>query len=60
MVEEDFQSLAEILGKVILEDRPMEEEAARLRSRFLTLRFCLPEEEAEPLVRELLPAVLGV
>jgi aminomethyltransferase len=59
MQEEDFGELAEILADLILRRKPAGEAAARFRSRFQEMRYCLPEEKARPLIRELAEAVLA-
>jgi glycine/serine hydroxymethyltransferase len=58
MQEADFSELAGFLAQVILHDRDVSRAVSRFRSRFLAMHYCLPEEQAKPLVQELLGAVL--
>ena len=58
MKEGDFQEVAGLMADVILRGTPAKENASRLRSRFLRMQFCLPEEKARPMVQELLEAVI--
>jgi aminomethyltransferase len=57
MREEDFVHLAEVMGQVIMRDRPMAEEASQFRKKFTEMKYCLPEAEARSLVEELLEAI---
>jgi len=59
MKEKDFAELAGLMADCILKNRPVKEEVTRLRSRFLQMQYCLPEEKARPLIQELLGAVIG-
>jgi aminomethyltransferase len=58
MKETDFAELAEIMKDLILNRRPAGEAVSRFRSRFIGMRYCLPEEKAKPLIQELLGAML--
>ena len=58
MGEKDFGELAGLMADVILRARPVREEVAKFRSRFLEMKYCLPKEKAKPLVEELLGAVI--
>ena len=51
MKEGDFQEVAGVMADVILRGTPAKENASRLRSRFLRMQFCLPEEKARPMVQ---------
>ncbi len=57
MREEDFVRLAEVIGQVILKDRPMAKEVSQFRKKFTEMKYCLPEAEARSLVGELLEAI---
>jgi aminomethyltransferase len=57
MKEEDFGRLAEVMGQVILKDRPMTKEVSQFRKKFTEMKYCLPEAEARSLVEELLEAI---
>jgi aminomethyltransferase len=59
MKEEDFQELAGYIAESILKNRSVAEEVARFRSNFSQMQYCLPEEEARPLIQELLGIVIG-
>lgn len=58
MKEMDFAELAGIMAEVVLKNRPVKEEVARFRSRFLHMQYCLPEEEARPMIQGLLGTVI--
>jgi aminomethyltransferase len=58
MKEKDFEELAEIMKDLILKRRPAGEEVSRLRSRFTGMHYCLPEDKAKPLIRQLLDAII--
>lgn len=57
MKEEDFAEFAAVMAEVIRNGRDVGEEVSRFRSRFTKMEYCLPEEKARPLVRELLDAI---
>jgi aminomethyltransferase len=57
MKEEDFVHLAEVMGQVILKNRPMAKDVSQFRKRFTAMKYCLPEAEARSLVEELLEAI---
>ncbi|NWF56774.1 MAG: glycine cleavage system aminomethyltransferase GcvT [Syntrophaceae bacterium] len=59
MKEKDFAELAGIMADAILKNRAVKEEVSRFRSRFLQMQYCLPEENARPMIRELLSTVIG-
>ncbi len=59
MKEKDFAELAGIMAEIDPAHRPVKDEVTRLRSRSLQMQYCLPEEKARPLVRELLEVVMG-
>lgn len=58
MRESDFGELAEYIAQVILHDKDVSEKVSRFRGRFLDMHYCLPIEEARPLIERLLSAVL--
>jgi aminomethyltransferase len=59
MKENDFEELAEIMKDLILNRRPAGTEVARLRARFTRMHYCLPEEKAGPLLKDLLGTLWG-
>jgi aminomethyltransferase len=59
MKEKDFQELAAYIAESILKSRSVAEDVARFRSSFGQMQYCLPEEKARPLIRELLGLVVG-
>ena len=59
MKEKDFAELAGVMADIILRNRPAKDEVTRLRSRFLRMQYCQPEDKASPMVRQLLPGVKG-
>jgi aminomethyltransferase len=59
MKERNFQDLAGYLAESILKDRAVGEEVARFRFKFTQMQYCLGEEQARPLIQELLGVVTG-
>jgi aminomethyltransferase len=59
MKENDFGELAGAMADIILRRSQAREEITRLRSRFLQMQYCLPEEKARPLIQGLLGSVTG-
>ncbi len=57
MKEKDFEPLAEFMADVILRGRPVKEEVASYRQRFLDMQYCLPPAEAAPLGARLLGSI---
>jgi aminomethyltransferase len=58
MKEKDFAELAGLMADAILKNRLVKDEVSRLRSRFLQMQYCLPEEEARPMIQDLLGIVI--
>jgi aminomethyltransferase len=58
MKEKDFAELAGLMADAILKNRPVKDEVTRLRSRFLEMQYCLPEEEARPMIQDLLGTLI--
>jgi len=57
MKEEDFGELADHISLVILKGRSLAGEVPRFRKRFTEMKYCLPVEEATPLIRKLWEAL---
>jgi aminomethyltransferase len=57
MRERDFDELADYIGQVILKDRSLEREVSQLRKRFTEMKYCLPIDEASPLIQKMLEAL---
>jgi aminomethyltransferase len=57
MKEEDFGELADYISQVILQGRSLAGEVARYRKRFTEMKYCLPAEEAGPLIEKLWEAL---
>jgi aminomethyltransferase len=53
MKEDDFGELAELLSQVILQNRSVVREISTFRKKFTEMKYCLPLEEAAPLVKRL-------
>ncbi len=53
MKEEDFGELADAISQVILHHRSLAAEISQLRKRFTEMKYCLPVEEAAPLIQKL-------
>ncbi len=58
MREEDFAELAELMGQIILKDRPLAKEVSQLRKKFTEMKYCLPEEEAQSMVQALVGTIM--
>ena len=57
MKEEDFDELADYISQVILHGRSLAGEVSQFRKRFTEMKYCLPLEEAAPLIRKLWEAL---
>ena len=57
MREEDFGELADYISQVILHDRPLVGQVSQFRKRFTEMKYCLPSEEAAPLIQRLWEAL---
>lgn len=53
MKGEDFGELADYISQVILHDRSFAGRVSQFRERFTEMKYCLPAEEAAPLIRSL-------
>jgi glycine/serine hydroxymethyltransferase len=49
MIEKDFDELAGLMADVIVRGRKAKDAVSRYRRNFLTMKFCLPPEQALPL-----------
>ncbi len=58
MTEKDFATLAGYLADVVLRNKRAGEEIAAFRKSFMTMRFCLPCEEAVPLAARVFASAL--
>ena len=56
--ESDFGEVAELIAGVILHDRDLAQPVAGFREKFTRMQYCLPEEQAGPLARELVENLL--
>jgi glycine/serine hydroxymethyltransferase len=54
MEEKDFEMLAEFIADVVINDKKVGDAVSQKRQDFLTMRYCLPKEEAIPFVRNML------
>jgi len=53
MKEDDFGELAELMSRVILKNDSVLREVSSFRKKFTEMKYCLPLEEAAPLVKRL-------
>jgi aminomethyltransferase len=53
MREEDFGQLADYISQVIQHDRSLADDVSRFRKQFTEMKYCLPSEEAAPLIQKL-------
>ena len=57
MKQEDFGELADAISQVILHRRSLPAEMSQFRKRFTEMQYCLPVEEAAPLIQKLWQAL---
>ncbi|MCK4412370.1 MAG: hypothetical protein KAY32_02380 [Candidatus Eisenbacteria sp.] len=57
MQEEDFGPLAQFFADCVIRDKPVADEVAAYRQKFLTMRYCLPAAEAAPLAARVLHGI---
>jgi aminomethyltransferase len=53
MKEDDFGELADYISQIVLHGRSLAVEVAQFRKRFTEMKYCLPVEEAGPLIEKL-------
>jgi glycine/serine hydroxymethyltransferase len=58
MKEEDFGELAQYIAAVVLDEKDVSRQVSSFRQRFTKMRYCLSEEQARPLVSELIDNLL--
>jgi len=58
MKEEGFGELAEYMAAVILNGEDVSKKVSSFRKRFTKMQYCLPEEQAKPLVSKLIGALI--
>ncbi len=54
MKEADFTELAEYIAAVILGEKDVSQKVSGFRQKFTRMQYCLPEEQAKPLVDDLI------
>ncbi len=58
MKEKDFGVLAEYMAAVILDEKDVSQQVSSFRERFTKMQYCLPEEQAKPLVNGLIDSLI--
>lgn len=58
MKEEDFKELAQYIAEVILREKNIAQQISNFRKRFTKMQYCLPEEQAKPLIDELVESLI--
>ena len=58
MKEEDFGELAEYIAAVILRGENVSQQVSNFRQKFTKMQYCLPKEQARPLVDELMGSLI--
>jgi aminomethyltransferase len=58
MKEADFGELAEYMAAVILGEKDVSQQVSSFRQRFTKMQYCLPEEQAKPLLDNLIDCLL--
>jgi len=58
MKEVDFKELAEYMADVLLSEKDVSQRVSKFRERFTKMQYCLPEEQARPLVDELINTLI--
>ena len=54
MKEKDFEELAGYIKEVVLDHKDIGAHIARFRGKFTEMAYCLPDEEARPLMQKIL------
>jgi len=57
MREEDFGELGGHISQVVLHGRRVAAQLSAFRKRFTEMKYCLPAEEARPLIQKLWEAL---
>jgi len=57
MKEQDFEELADFISQVVVHGCSVVREVSQYRKRFTKMKYCLPLEEATPLIRKLWEAL---
>ena len=57
MKEQDFEELADFISQVVVHGCSVDREVSQYRKRFTKMKYCLPLEEATPLIRKLWEAL---
>jgi aminomethyltransferase len=57
MKEKDFGELADYVSQVVIRGRRVAEEVSQFRKRFTEMKYCLPAEDAAPLIQKLWEAL---
>jgi aminomethyltransferase len=57
MRESDFDELADYISQVILKDRSLGGEVSQFRKKFTEMKYCLPKDEASPLIQKMLESL---
>jgi len=58
MKEINFKELAEYMAAVILGEKDISQTVSSFRQRFTRMQYCLPEEQAKPLVDKLIDSLI--
>ncbi len=58
MKEADFAELAKYMAAVVLKEKDVSKQVSSFRQRFTQMQYCLPEEQAKPLVDELIASLI--
>ncbi len=58
MKEADFGELAGLMAAVINDEKDVSQKVSHFRKRFTTMLYCLPEEQAKPLIDDLLRSII--
>ncbi len=59
MEEADFEMLAEFIADVVINNKNVADDVSKKRQGFLTMKYCLPKEEAIPFAKKIL-SVFGL
>ncbi len=57
MKEKDFEELAKYIADVVLDEKDISQKVSSFRKNFTKMQYCLPEEQARPLLDELLDSL---
>jgi aminomethyltransferase len=59
MKEDDFKQLSEYIAAAIIDNKDISQSVSTFRKRFAQMHYCLPEQQARPLINELIGSLVN-